>query len=320
MRAALRGGSAARLLHAARRASLSPRWFTAATAAPAPVTSAASAPAPLVSIEYLRGADAGLAVLTLSRAEGRNALSRAMVAQLSAALRELSAAPPSAAVAVVLASSVPRVFCAGADLAERAATPAADVAAAVAALRALVASVAALPMPTVAALDGAAVGGGLELALACDLRVASEGALLALPEAALGVIPGAGGCARLPRLVGPAAAKALVFGARRLRAAEAAAMGLVHEAVAGGGGGGGDGASAAAPARARALELARGMLGCAPLALRAAKAAMDGGLGRPLAEALDIERDCYASIIGTADRLEGLAAFREKRAPVYRGL
>lgn len=275
------------------------------------VSSAApSAAPPLVLLEFLPGADAGIAVLSLSRPSARNALSGAMVLQLRAALRELSAAPPRAAAAVVLASTVPGVFCAGADLAERAATPPEGVAAAVDALRETFSAVAALPMPTVAALDGAALGGGLELALACDLRVAGDGALLGLPEAALGIIPGAGGCARLPRIVGTAAAKALIFGARRLRAAEAAALGLVDEAVVGGG---------ASAARERAMELARGMLRCGPLALRAAKAALDGGEGLPLAAALAVERECYARVIPTQDRLEGLAAFREKRPPVYRG-
>jgi methylglutaconyl-CoA hydratase len=164
-----------------------------------------------------------------------------------------------------------------------------------------------LPMPVLAALEGAALGGGLELALACDLRVAGGAAKLGLPETSLAIIPGAGGTQRLPRLIGRARAKELIFTARRFGAEEALALGVVDRAV------------TAGQALAAALDLARQILPNGPVALRAAKAAIDGGLDQDRAGGLLIEEACYARVLPTEDRLEGLAAFREKRPPVYRG-
>ena len=161
--------------------------------------------------------------------------------------------------------------------------------------------------PTIAAIEGAALGGGLELALSCDLRVAGAGASLGLPETGLAIIPGAGGTQRLPRVVGVPRAKELIFTGRRVAPEEAAALGLVERAV------------AAGEARASAVELARSMLDKGPLALRAAKMAIDEGAGLPIAEAMKAERWGYDMVLRSADRLEGLAAFREKRKPVYRG-
>jgi methylglutaconyl-CoA hydratase len=199
------------------------------------------------------------------------------------------------------------VFCAGADLRERADMSKAEVAAFVDGLRAAFAGVAALPMPVIAAVDGVALGGGCELALAADLRVAGAAAVLGLPETGLAIIPGAGGTQRLPRLVGVARAKELIFTGRRVAAADAAAMGLVDALAPAGG------------AQARALELAAAMLDKGPLALRAAKAAIDGGMGVDLATGLRMEEAYYAHVIPTRDRLEGLAAFREKRKPAFTG-
>ena len=133
---------------------------------------------------------------------------------------------------------------------------------------------------------------------------------MGLPEAALAVIPGAGGCARLPRVVGAARAKELIFSARRLRAREAAEWGLVNEAVPG----------PAPAAFDAALRLARSWLPQGPLALRAAKAAVDGGAGLPLPAALAAEAAAYATIVHTQDRLEGLAAWRGKRKPAFQGV
>ncbi len=165
----------------------------------------------------------------------------------------------------------------------------------------------AAPQVFVAALNGAALGGGLELALACDLRVAADSALLGLPEVSLGIIPGGGGTQRLARLVGVSRAKDLVLTGRRATAAEALAMGLVAELV--------------PPQRlvAAALELAARVARNAPVALRQAKRAIDGGWSLPLAEALDLERRLYQECLETSDRREALRAFAEKRPPTFTG-
>jgi methylglutaconyl-CoA hydratase len=162
-------------------------------------------------------------------------------------------------------------------------------------------------MPVIAAIEGAALGGGLELALACDLRVLGAEAKVGLPEVSLAIIPGAGGTQRLPRIIGRSRAKELIFTARRLAAAEAQAFGIA------------DRVAEAGSALESAKALARQILPHGPVALRAAKEAIDRGLDNDRAEGLRIERECYARVLPTRDRLEGLAAFREKRAPIYRG-
>ena len=175
------------------------------------------------------------------------------------------------------------------------------------AIRAAFDGLEALPQPVIAAINGAALGGGLELALACDLRVAAEGAELALPEVGLGIIPGAGGTQRLPRVVGLALAKELILTARRVTAAEALSMGLVGQVV------------PADQLQAAALALAERVARNAPISLRQAKRAIDRGLALPMSEALDLENKLYQACIPTADRQEALRAFAEKRAPVFTG-
>jgi enoyl-CoA hydratase/carnithine racemase len=208
---------------------------------------------------------------------------------------------------VVITGQGERAFCAGADLKERARMADAEVAAFHGGLRGLLDGLAALPQPVVAALNGAALGGGLELALACDLRLAAAGVELGLPEVGLGIIPGAGGTQRLPRLVGAARAKELILTARRLGAAEAHAWGLVAAVV--------------PPERlgAEALALAERLARNAPISLRQAKRAVDGGLHLPLAEGLDLENRLYQDCLPTRDRQEALRAFAEKRPPVFTG-
>ena len=163
-----------------------------------------------------------------------------------------------------------------------------------------------LPMPTIAAVDGVAFGGGCELALACDLRVLAQTAVIGLTECALGIIPGAGGTQRLPRLIGPAKAKELIFTARRLSANDALQVGLANHVVEG-------------SAVDRALALAQEIARCAPIAVEAAKAAIDGGLSTGISEGLLLETRCYELTLTTADRAEALAAFSAKRAPKFIG-
>jgi methylglutaconyl-CoA hydratase len=182
-----------------------------------------------VTVEPLSGPHEGVSLLSLARPAARNALGRQLVRELAEAVDTLRQERTTRC--VVLRSGVPGCFSAGADLKERALMTQAEAAEFVSTLRRLMGAVAALPMPTVAVIEGHALGGGAELALACDLRVAARGATLAFPEARLGIIPGAGGTQRLPRLVGLGAAKELVFTARRVGGAEAAAMRLVDHCV-----------------------------------------------------------------------------------------
>ncbi|KAI9218989.1 ClpP/crotonase-like domain-containing protein [Blastocladiella britannica] len=259
-------------------------------------------------VTHLDGeSDAGIAVVTLNRPAAKNALSRTLLAQISECLEHLRDSETTRV--VVLRSAVDRVFCAGADLKERRTMTPAQVSSFVSALRSTFSGVAALPMPTIAALDGAALGGGLELAMCCDLRTAGTSAKLGLPETKLAIIPGAGGTQRLPRLIGVPLAKELMFTGRQLVAADALAMGLVNRADTGVMDGG----------FVAAMALAREIAPQGPVALRMAKWAVDAGSEVDLASGLRIEQACYAQVIPTADRLEGLKAFAEKRKPVYLG-
>jgi enoyl-CoA hydratase/carnithine racemase len=235
----------------------------------------------------------------------RNSLSVALLREL-AEHQQRAAADRSLRVVIVTGAGG-KAFCAGADLKERARMDEGAVAGFHRAIRAAFDGFEALPQPVIAAINGVALGGGLELALACDLRIAAEGAELALPEVGLGIIPGAGGTQRLPRLLGTARAKELILTARRVPAAEALAMGLVGQVVPAGGLG------------EAALALAGRVARNAPISLRQAKRAIDRGLSLPLHEALDVENKLYQACIPTADRREALLAFAEKRAPVFKG-
>jgi methylglutaconyl-CoA hydratase len=258
-----------------------------------------------VRIERLSADDAGLVLLGLDRPAAKNALGRQLMAEFRQALVDLRSDPDVRV--VVLHSLVPGVFCAGADLKERADMSPAEATAFVQGLRSAFTELEDLPMPVITALEGAAFGGGLELALCADLRLAGADARMGLVETALAIIPGAGGTQRLPRLIGASRAKELIFTARRIGADEAGRLGLVDRVVAPG------------QALESALVLAREILANGPIALRMAKRAVNQGLGLDLASGLALEQACYAQVIPTKDRLEGLAAFREKRKPHYRG-
>ncbi|KRT80120.1 hypothetical protein AMK59_6382, partial [Oryctes borbonicus] len=168
-----------------------------------------------------------------------------------------------------------------------------------------------LSIPVIAALDGSALGGGLEMALACDLRVASTNCKMGLVETKLAIIPGAGGTQRLPRLINPAIAKELIFTARIFNGREAKEMGIVNHAV--------DQNATNDAAYLKSLDIAREIIPNGPVGVKMAKAAINRGLEVDLATGLSFEEACYAQVIPTKDRLEGLAAFREKRSPKYIG-
>ncbi|MEE4543583.1 enoyl-CoA hydratase-related protein [Streptomyces sp. V4-01] len=246
-----------------------------------------------------------VAELTLDRPKAMNAVSTAMAASIGAACRAL-AEDPSVSVTVVT-SSAERAFCVGADLKERNSFTDEDLRRQRPRTRAAYTGVLDLPMPAIAAVHGFALGGGLELALACDLIVADETAVLGLPEVSVGVIPGGGGTQLLPRRVGAARAAELIFTARRLPAAEGAAFGLVDRLVPAGG------------AREAALELAAVIAANSPVGLRAAKRALRLGDGLDLRAGLEVEDAAWRTTAFSGDRAEGVAAFNEKRAPRWPG-
>ena len=258
-----------------------------------------------IRLERLTGEDEGIVLLGLDRPEAKNALGRRLMDAFRQALADLRF-DPSVRV-VVLHSLVPGVFCAGADLKERATMSQPEVAAFVHGLRSGFTELEDLPVPVIAVLEGAAFGGGLELALAADLRVAGLDARMGLVETTLAIIPGAGGTQRLPRLIGSSRAKELIFTGRRIGAEEALHLGLVDRTVAVG------------TALESSLALAREILPNGPVALRMAKLAVNRGLDLDRDSGLAFEQACYAQVIPTRDRLEGLAAFKEKRRPQYKG-
>ncbi|KAM4802897.1 methylglutaconyl-CoA hydratase, mitochondrial isoform X4 [Urocitellus parryii] len=199
----------------------------------------------------------------------------------------------------------------GADLKERAKMNASEVGPFVSKIRAVINDIANLPVPTIAAIDGLALGGGLELALACDIRVAASSAKMGLVETKLAIIPGGGGTQRLPRAIGMSLAKELIFSARVLDGQEAKAVGLISHVL--------EQNQEGDAAYRKALDLAREFLPQGPVAMRVAKLAINQGMEVDLVTGLAIEEACYAQTIPTKDRLEGLLAFKEKRPPRYKG-
>ncbi|XP_065769018.1 enoyl-CoA hydratase domain-containing protein 2, mitochondrial isoform X1 [Muntiacus reevesi] len=263
-----------------------------------------------IQVCALAGPDRGIAEILMNRPSARNALGNVFVSQLLEALAQLR--EDQQVRVLIFRSGVKGVFCAGADLKEREQMSETEVGVFVQRLRGLMTEIAAFPAPTIAAVDGFALGGGLELALACDLRVAAaSSAVMGLIETTRGLLPGAGGTQRLPRCLGVALAKELIFTGRRLSGAQAQALGLVNHAVAQNEEGN------AAYHRARAL--AQEILPQAPIAVRLSKVAIDRGIEVDIASGMAIEGICYAQNIPTRDRLEGMAAFREKRLPRFVG-
>ncbi|XP_015450771.1 enoyl-CoA hydratase domain-containing protein 2, mitochondrial isoform X3 [Pteropus alecto] len=245
---------------------------------------------PEIQVHALAGRDQGITEIIMNRPHARNALGKVLVSELLEAVAQLR---EDRQVRVLLfRSGVKGVFCAGADLKEREQMNEVEVGVFVQRLRGLMDEIAAFPVPTIAAVDGFALGGGLELALACDLRVA-------------------GGTQRLPRCLGVALAKELIFTGRRLSGEQAQALRLVNHAVAQNEEGN--------AAYHRARELAQEILPQAPTAVRLSKVAIDRGMEVDIASGMAIEGICYAQNIPTWDRLEGMAAFKEKRPPRFVG-
>ena len=200
-----------------------------------------------------------------------------------------------------------KVFAAGADIKEMAEMSYVDMSARAADLSSALGAISRIPKPVVAAITGYALGGGCELALACDWRVVADNAKLGQPEIKLGIIPGAGGTQRLARLVGPAKAKDLIMSGRMVDAEEALRIGLADRVV------------PAEQVYEAALELVEPYVGGPVQALRAAKLAVDGGLDMDLASGLNWESQLFAGLFATDDRAEGMAAFVAKRKPDFTG-
>jgi enoyl-CoA hydratase/carnithine racemase len=242
-----------------------------------------------------------VAEVSLSRVAAHNALSSAMMTELAGRLGEL--AGDDVVRAVVLSSAAPTVFCVGADLKERARLDLDGFLAQRTVFRAAFDALRGLPMPTVAAVHGFALGGGYELALCCDLIVADDTAVVGLPEVSLGIVPGGGGTQLVARRCGAAVAADLLFTARRIAIDEARSLGLVDRRV------------LAGEARTAALELAAVIAGHAPVAVREAKAALRHALAGDLAAGLDAEDRAWRIAIAHPQRAEGVAAFVARRRP-----
>jgi enoyl-CoA hydratase/carnithine racemase len=246
-----------------------------------------------------------IATLKLNRPEALNAISRELAADLLTACDALTGR--EGVWAVIVSGAGERAFCAGADLKERRLLAPEERTAHTAAIEAAAEALAALPMPTIAAVRGFALAGGAELAIACDLRVAAEDATFGFPEVKIGIFPGAGGALRLPRIIGNGAARDLLFTGRRVSAEEAFRLGLVDRL---------------APAESvleTATDLAASIAANAPLAVRAVKRALEESHGTPLDVARRTVNALRAALDDTDDYEEGLAAFAERRPPRFTG-
>ena len=245
-------------------------------------------------------------IWTIDREARMNSLSRDVLLAFGRLARE--ALSNDSVRAIVITGSGEKAFCAGADLKERRGMSENDIRLQVELYRSELGPIDRSPKPVVAALNGVALGGGLELALLCDLRVAASHAELALPETTLGIIPGAGGTQRLPRLVGEGRAKEMILLGRRLSAADALAWGLVNRVTP-------PGMNVVEDAVAWIKPIADG----APLAQAAALEAIDRAGDVPLELGLELEKVSYDKVLVSEDWREALAAFAEKRPPRYRG-
>ena len=249
--------------------------------------------------------ESGVATLTLNRPQVMNSFNFALLRALESIIAELRFRKDIRV--VIITGAGDRAFCAGADLKERATLSQVQVQEFIHTIRNLFTSIENLNKPVLAAVNGVALGGGTELALACDIRLAAESASMGLTETRLAIIPGAGGTQRLPRLVGRTKAKELIFTGQRISAREALDIGLVNQVC--------PGTELLQACRDMAAQICES----GPLAVEQAKYAINNGLESDMATGLAIESNAYWLLIPTEDRLEGLAAFKEKRKPVYKG-
>jgi enoyl-CoA hydratase/carnithine racemase len=247
----------------------------------------------------------GIMTLILNRPEVMNSLNFEMLHALKKQI-ELTRFKNEIRV-IIITGAGEKAFCAGADLKERVTLTPDKVKEFITTIRNLFTAVEYLNKPVIAAINGIALGGGTELALASDIRIASMAATMGLTETRLAIIPGGGGTQRLPRLVGKGKAKELIFTGQRINAEEALAIGLVNKIC------------QKDNLLSEAMKMAAMICEAGPIAVEQAKYAINYGLETDLHTGLAIESNAYWVTIPTEDRLEGLAAFREKRKPVYKG-
>jgi enoyl-CoA hydratase/carnithine racemase len=246
-----------------------------------------------------------VATVTLNRPDSLNAISSEVADELAGAALQAGAKPETWV--IVLAAAGEKAFCVGADLKERGGLDDAGWMRNRVLMRAMFESIRSLPQPMIASVFGFALVGGFELALSCDLIVASEDAVFGLPEVRVGIVPGGGGTQLLARRVGPAVAKDLVFTGRRISASEALDLGLVARVV-----------EREALGTATA-ELAREICRSSPVAVREAKGAIDRAMDVPLADGVDLEELAWRRAVASGDRREGIGAWAEKRDPRWSG-
>ncbi len=247
----------------------------------------------------------GMAIITLNRPKSMNSLNRSLLAALKERVDDLYFRKDIRV--VIITGAGEKAFCAGADLKERAEMDESDVRKFIFTIRSLFSSLQELNKPVIAGVNGIALGGGTELALASDLRIAADNASMGLTETRLAIIPGAGGTQRLPRLIGVGKAKELIFTGRRVNAQEALEIGLVNKTC------------EQDQLMEECKKMAAMILETGPIAIEQAKYAINAGIETDIHTGLGIESNAYWLTIPTEDRLEGLKAFREKRKPEYKG-
>lgn len=259
----------------------------------------------MTSLVHFSIQDEQIGIMTLNRPEQANSLSSTMLEEVNQIIKEIKHDESIGCLLITGAGS--KVFCAGADLKERRLMTETEAKGAVRLIQQTFIEIESIPVPVIAVMNGHALGGGLELALACDLRIARAGARLGLPETGLAIIPGAGGTQRLPRLIGLGKAKELIFTGASLQAEEAIQIGLIEHI------------SVADSLMNDAISLAKQITKNGPLALKEAKQAIYSSLDHDLHTGLTKEYEAYLRLIDTEDRTEGLQAFQEKRTPQYKG-
>jgi enoyl-CoA hydratase/carnithine racemase len=254
--------------------------------------------------ELLVEVDDGIAILTLNRSLTHNAITMNMRKLLGEALDDVN---ENDDVQVVILTGAGRSFCAGVDLKERKGMSEKEVLKLREKGPVNQMKIIHLSKPVIAAINGNALAGGMELALACDIRIASENAVFGLPEISLGIIPGGGGTQLLPKLIGDAHAREMILTGRRVDAQTAERLGLVSRVVPRG------------ELMTTAMELASKMKDFSPIALKNAKKALNRSREMGLTEGFIFEAQAYLACIHTKDRIEALQAFAEKRKPVFKG-
>lgn len=269
-------------------------------------SSSSAAEADYITTKLL-GKNNNILAIYLNSPKNKNALSKRLLTNLKSQIYNINADQNNLRVAILMSKEA-KYFCAGADLKERATMNETEVELFVNDLRKTFQDFSEVKIPTICCIDGAALGGGLELALSADIRIGTKTSLIGLTEVSLGIIPGAGGTQRLSRLIGLGKAKELMFTAERLNGIKAYELGILNEVV-----------ESYEELETKGLEIAQKIAKGAPLALQNAKKAVNLGYEMDLKTGLEIERLCYGNIVKTQDRIEGMKAFLEKRQPDYKG-